>query len=633
MYTLIVAMSWEHDLVEKNVRHFRYILGHEWFHYFVLFISTNKSLPEIICDYAFGTGTILLNCVEVFGIVDALAIKTVSSAVEWFTTIQVQHLAYKHTDPIVDRHYFTQQNTDQFLMTVALRSANESAGSDSNSGSPLMCIASQYETISSSSVLVDALTTGFISCFEKPKLKFQMYLNPFDIEVWMSLLLCCSIIAVVIRIYNRIFHLSGSFSPIFFFVSTLVEEPYSVPSAIWNSRVFKIITLAWVLTPIVFTNLYIGLVISDVTAPVRGEILNTFDKVLGVTSDKPVPSPTMFAQVVAFWKLNYTTTVKLNSTIRQALNKGCEDIYAASKDTLYQYDTRGYETHHAQFRTSESFVILNNQIEECEGYDVTNQVRSRFLSLPWMYAHFQRIFDGIVQVHLDLRYLHYLYALFSPKNRLYPKNPTIPKPELEKIPIYLSAAIEKELVACERSIFVGESKALINELSYLKTNYPRKHFYISNDTLESGWSTPIIWIFMEPGSSKVPRYFKLLLEAGVREVVLGLRWQKYYLKRRVGTQFVQDTIQREGIVGMSGSIVTIFIISLACLSIATIVFLLELLHVNRALYTRLATLHHCIKSLKAMQIFTFKIFTFLFKAGCRKKWSNTISNVCKYAKR
>jgi hypothetical protein len=630
VYTIIVAMSWEQDLVKKNVKHFRSILGAEWSHYFLLFISTNKTAAETICDYAFAADAILLSCVEACDIVDVVASRRVNYIIEWFTRIGVNHSPYKTSDHIIDRQYFTQQHVDQFLMTEALKSANESAGNTFNTGSPQMYIVSWYETTSSSSVLVDQLTTGFISCFEKPKLKFQMYFKPFDIEVWMFITLSCSIITGVIHIYNRIFHLSTSFSPIFFFMSTLVEEPYSVPSAIWNSRVFKIITLAWIVTAIMFTNLYNGLVISDVTAPVRGEIFNTFDKVLAI-NDKTIPSPTMFSQLAGFWEFNYTRTFVLNNTIRQALNQGCEGIYVASKDTLYQYDSSGYETHHAQFRTSESFVILHKPMEKCEEYDVSNEIRKRFLSLPSMHALFDRLFDGIFQsnhFHRDVRYLRCLYALFSPKHRLYPKNPNIPPTKLEKIPSYFSAAIEKELVACERSIFIGERKALNTELSYLKTNYPRKHFYISNDTLESSWSTPIIWNFMKTGKSKVPRYFKQLLEAGGRDVLLRLRKHTYYLKRRIGTQFVQEEMLKEVVIGMSGSIQTIFIILIASLSIATMVFLLELLHKRKVIFPMFATLiQHCIKWLKAMQIYTIKIMTFLYKTRSKMKRSNHFKRI------
>jgi hypothetical protein len=38
--------------------------------------------------------------------------------------------------------------------------------------------------------------------------------------------------------------------------------------------------LYWLLTAMMFTNLYIGLMITDVVAPLKGDVLNTFDDFL-----------------------------------------------------------------------------------------------------------------------------------------------------------------------------------------------------------------------------------------------------------------------------------------------------------------------------------------------------------------
>jgi hypothetical protein len=618
MYTIILAMQREHEMIQYKVELFRKTLGTVWSAYYsFLFISTEKSVPEALCGYAFKADTIYLMCLNSLRLVDGFTTITKNSAKVWTTSIGVHFSPSINLDTVTQREFFTQNPVNFFLMTETLKFANESAGYQYYD-SPEMRISSQYETIISSTVHVDDLTTRFISCFEKPTLKFQMYVKPFDIEVWVSLTLCCFLIAGLIHIYNRIFHFSGSFSPIFFFVSTLVEEPYSVPSALWNSRILKIVTLAWLLTAIVFTNLYIGLMISDVTAPVRGEIFDTFDKVLGLTKDQTIPSLKMFYQLRAFWKTNYTNT-RLNRTTLHVFTEGCEDIFGKYRFILHQYDSSGYEIHLAQFRSSESFAILQNQIEKCEGNEfISNNVRSRFLSQPLMYGIFYRLFNGLIRLHFqlinhDVRYLRRLYAFFSPKHRHYPKNPYFPQTELDQIPIFLSAAIEKELVACERSIFIGERKDLNMELSYLKTNYPRKHFYISNDTFESGWSTPIIWTFKDSKNSKVPLYFKLLLEAGVRDVLLGLRKHNYYLKRRVGTKFVQAEMLKVTIIGMSGSIQTIFIITFACLSIATMVFMMEFAYRNRVLFNNTV-----MNTLDTMRICIFQFSTLKFTVQLKR---------------
>jgi hypothetical protein len=626
MYTVILAMYWEQNFIKNNVERFRSEMDTDWSgKYYLLFISTTNTVGNELCGYAFAANSVLLMCVRTFSLADIFRGKTTSSNKVWKTSLRIHYSPYIHTDTVAQRESFTQQSVEEFLVKQTLKKANESARKYSLSRirDPALATSSaEYEILTSSTVLVDDLTTRFISCFEKPTLKFQMYAKPFAIEVWVSLTLCCSIVSILIYTYNRIFNLSGSFSSILFFVSTLVEASYSVPRAIANSRVFKIITLVWALSAIIFTNIYIGLVISDVTAPVRGEIFDTFNKVLGIRNDNRTPSPIISHFIRTFWMRNYTKTMHMNGTILNMFTKGCEDIYIEYGGNLYGYDPRGYESHHAQFRTSDSFAILQKQIEKCEGFNLSNLLRKRFLSHPWMYDVFYRLFDELLlyyRLKNDLGYARRLYAFFSPKLRHYPKDPNFPMHVLPKIPLYLSASIEKEIVACERSVFVGESKDVNLELSYLKTNYPRKHFYVSNDTFEDGSFTPVIWLFIDAGNSNVPLYFKLLLEAGVRNVLLGLRKHKYYLKRRVGTQFVQEEMLIKESVGMSGSIQTIFIISIACLSMATLVFLLEVVYMNKFLFTVYTTLNNTfIKTLDTMRICILRLSTLIFNVQRKK---------------
>jgi hypothetical protein len=580
MYTLIMTMSSESDLAE-NQHLLRSRLGINWSaNYYLVFISENKTVAEIMCNFTFGMGSKLLECFEIFDLVDALTNSTAHLTTTWYTSIEVQYSpSSTAVNNFSQRQSFIGQNVDEFLMVETLKKANESAAIVYTDNAAQMSIESQYKTLMYSTVLVDEMTNQFISCFEKPTLKFQMYVKPFNIGVWISLFLCCSLITILMYIYNRIFRLSGSFCPILFFVSALLGASYSIPYAIWNSKIFKVISTCWLLTGILFTNLYIGLMISDVTAPVQGEIYNTFEKILGMKNESTMVWSKIANDITTFWAHNYTNTVKLNGRIPLMYTKGCDRRYIRDADD--QYDSSGYERHHAQFRTSESFAILQTEVEKCEGFEVPDYIRKRFLSHPWMYKLFDRLYQQLTRFKPllnDTSYFRRLNAFFSPQLRHYPKDPKFPNKAKQKIEMYPSAAIEKELVACERSIFVGNRKEINAELAYLKTNYPRKRFYTSNDTFEKGWSTPIIWSFKGSGKSKVPRYFKLLLEAGIRNGVTGLRKHKYYLKRRTGTQFIQEYILREPSPGMAGSIQTIFIISIASLSLGFLVFLLEVVY-------------------------------------------------------
>jgi hypothetical protein len=108
-------------------------------------------------------------------------------------------------------------------------------------------------------VVMDEIETNFLSCYSTPVLRFEMYVKPFDLKLWISIVTVLTTISVFIYVYNLKNNLSPSFSPFFFFVSTLFEEPYSVPTALWNDSRFKILTIVWLLTAVIFTNLYTGI--------------------------------------------------------------------------------------------------------------------------------------------------------------------------------------------------------------------------------------------------------------------------------------------------------------------------------------------------------------------------------------
>jgi hypothetical protein len=161
------------------------------------------------------------------------------------------------------------------------------------------------------------------------------------------------------------------------------------------------------------------------------------------------------------------------------------------------------------------------------------------------------------------------------KNRHYPKKPLFPSPVDESIPQYSAAAIEKELVSCGRSVYMGDLHELTYELSYLRVNYPMKGFYLSTSSFEVDGSKPVIWNFRNPGKSKVPHYFRLLRESGIPGFISGIRRHGIFLQRRIGTRFVKESMPNVTSLGISGSIQTIFMILIALLSMATTVFFFE----------------------------------------------------------
>jgi hypothetical protein len=234
-------------------------------------------------------------------------------------------------------------------------------------------------------VLLDDSATNFLSCYTTPELRFEMYVKPFQLELWICISSCLSAICIFIYVYNRYKELSPSFSPIFFFVSTLVEEPYSVPTALWNDSKFKTIAITWLLTAVIFTNLYTGLMISDLTVPLQGEILHSLEDIFGTYDKNDSLVRNSIQEDIMFWYLNYT---KLHMPTDSTL------IDQPRKKINYSK----YDTHHKQFREIEHFALLQApEIHKKGSFAAANETER--LGNPHMYKFFLGSYETLIMLH------------------------------------------------------------------------------------------------------------------------------------------------------------------------------------------------------------------------------------------
>jgi hypothetical protein len=340
-------------------------------------------------------------------------------------------------------------------------------------------------------VLIDDLASNFLSCYTTPVLRFEMYVQPFELNLWLCIGSCLSAIVLFIYIYNRNQELSPSFSPFFFFASTLFEEPYSVPTALWNNSKFKIITTAWLLTSIIFTNLYTGHVITELSVPLKREILHSLEDIFG-TYNKAAPLDVLsLASDLDFWDNNFLSFTKPSN-----------DFWMS--DCRKSIDYSDYDSYHQQFRKIEHFALLQAPVV-CNSIHFSPDNENMRLCNPSMYKLFNQfhwdafsINGGIMR--FNPKYEFYVTKFISPKHRHYPREPKFPKSKNFFINHYRAAAVEKEIVTCGRSIFIAESNELQAELRYLQRNYPGTHFYIGNGTIEQGTRRQLIWSYQYHGN-------------------------------------------------------------------------------------------------------------------------------------
>jgi hypothetical protein len=316
--------------------------------------------------------------------------------------------------------------------------------------------------------------------------------------------------------------------------------------------------------------------ITDLSIPIKEQALNSFADVFGVYSNASSPTDSTLERMDLL-VLSYVYSKERSFKIFLLLfDSGC-------RANLDYYD---HDLHFQQFRKPDHFALLQAQSPNCEVIHKNPTPQNQRLGLPRMH----KIFNGFEQdpdfadmnvQSFQKTYAYYVLEFFSSKHRHYPKHPNFKDSETAKMKHYMDAATEKELVACDKSIFVAESKDLRTEFRYLMQNYPQIRFYLGNNSMEQGMKGKVFWNFWKIGNSKLPYYLRLLLQAGIRDAVLSIQTHKRYLQRRIGTKFIKESMPFTNLVDMSGPTQTVFYILFTVHSLAGFQFVFELIYCNR----------------------------------------------------
>jgi len=70
----------------------------------------------------------------------------------------------------------------------------------------------------------------------------------------------------------------SSISPTFLSISLLSNVSYYIPKPLWDSNVFILACMPWILTTMILSNCYQSLVISEINAPMGGQKLKNVSK-------------------------------------------------------------------------------------------------------------------------------------------------------------------------------------------------------------------------------------------------------------------------------------------------------------------------------------------------------------------
>jgi len=155
--------------------------------------------------------------------------------------------------------------------------------------------------------------------------------------------------------------------------------------------------------------------------------------------------------------------------------------------------------------------------------------------------------------------------------RLYPLDPNF-RPS-DGVALEREAAIEKELIKCEKSVYLASKEAIDTEISYLRTNYDRLRFYRTKQFLVNQTLTGWMWSYHK--NSQIPKLLYGFIESGIIVKLNCLEQYTTMLLRRRGTAVLRPRKLPVQPIKLSDSIHTVFILYGALISLSVLGLLLE----------------------------------------------------------
>lgn len=152
--------------------------------------------------------------------------------------------------------------------------------------------------------------------------------------------------------------------------------------------------------------------------------------------------------------------------------------------------------------------------------------------------------------------------LFHPNQRLFPKSMV----NFTKLPFSSwVATVEKEVVECGQTVQVLPTRFLQSEMTFLAVNYPTAKFYQSKDILQN---KQVGIRLTKPGSSLIPRDYKVLIETGI----YGRITKEFNVRKNLGRKPAGKFKPLRDKMTMDGCIKTLFIICVGVAGVGGLAF-------------------------------------------------------------
>jgi len=436
---------------------------------------------------------------------------------------------------------------------------------------PTICIdcVRDYSNSFAPSVYFSTKTVNALTCYTSPVLSFRMYLQPFDTPTWAFILLTGLFLCLLFRIYLYVDNIEiPNFNMVLFYMRTLTEDPIELPECLHNFTLLRIVLVVWLFESAILLSLYTSKLISDLNAPLQGIRIENLSQVYC----RPVSK-------------NRTTPALVLKNARELLKlvlpmPSNPEFYSG----FIQYNVLLGESE-KNLQNADHSVFAKIYNPDCFSFlsppdqNLNPNHAKQFIPGLFGYTLIWRVFAKIVSWACapspENAFAHKMLSVTSRFTRHFPREWKANYVDSNwSTTAYIEAAIEDELVKCEKSIYFSEN--IDRELDYLNTNYRRRAFYKLKEKLDS---RPVVWLFMEFGEKKMLRTTKLLIEAGIYQIMEREIQTLHYLTKWKATKelpgFKSDKLVSP--ISLGSSVQSVFFIYLLLTEISFLVIVFEVL--------------------------------------------------------
>jgi len=123
-----------------------------------------------------------------------------------------------------------------------------------------------------------------LSCYRIPTLSFTIYTIPFNLDLWITLLVTFVFVFKTFHVYANV-KIRNAFSFCLFFYSSLVNNCTKIPAAFSKRKILRLIWIPWIFMCIIVNNCYVSILVSHINVPHSGQPIAKIRQVLCTKND------------------------------------------------------------------------------------------------------------------------------------------------------------------------------------------------------------------------------------------------------------------------------------------------------------------------------------------------------------